>query len=191
MFADAYKETIASEGGYSSDPVDLGGETYTGISRKYNPDWQGWAVVDRLKLLPGFPVSLEGNPDLESMVTLFYRAEYWDKLLGGSIAEISPEIANEMFDTGVNMSRSRAVRFLQSGLNALNREGKIYDNLEVDGAIGRKTIAALRHLPRKDHGILLKMLNVMQGAHYLNRMEENETQERFARGWFSRVQISK
>ncbi len=38
-----------------------------------------------------------------------------------------------------------------------------------------------------DRKLLLKVLNVLQGAHYIDRMEHLPSQETFARGWFSRV----
>ena len=41
----AYKKIEAAEGGYVNDPDDKGGETYKGISRKANPDWNGWINI--------------------------------------------------------------------------------------------------------------------------------------------------
>ncbi len=38
-----------------------------------------------------------------------------------------------------------------------------------------------------DAGLLLKVLNVLQGAHYIDRMELLPSQETFARGWLARV----
>ena len=45
----AYKKIEAAEGGYVNDPDDKGGETYKGISRKANPDWDGWISIDQIK----------------------------------------------------------------------------------------------------------------------------------------------
>ncbi len=39
-----------------------------------------------------------------------------------------------------------------------------------------------------DARLLLKVLNVLQGAHYIDRMEHLPSQETFARGWFKRVE---
>jgi len=39
-----------------------------------------------------------------------------------------------------------------------------------------------------DAELLLKVLNVLQGAHYIDRMEHLPSQETFARGWFRRVE---
>jgi len=42
-----------------------------------------------------------------------------------------------------------------------------------------------------DRKLLLKVLNVLQGAHYIDRMEHLPSQETFARGWFSRVFLTR
>ncbi|MBW1801582.1 MAG: hypothetical protein JRJ85_12745, partial [Deltaproteobacteria bacterium] len=41
-FDEAFEKTTAIEGGYVFDPDDAGGETYKGISRRFNPSWGGW-----------------------------------------------------------------------------------------------------------------------------------------------------
>lgn len=48
-FGDAFKKLSIKEGGYVNDKDDAGGETYRGISRKYNPTWQGWNMIDQYK----------------------------------------------------------------------------------------------------------------------------------------------
>ena len=37
------------EGNYSNDKDDPGGETYKGISRNMNKDWEGWKIIDSYK----------------------------------------------------------------------------------------------------------------------------------------------
>ena len=48
-FEDAYKKLLIKEGGYVHDSDDSGGETYRGISRRYNPTWEGWDIIDTYK----------------------------------------------------------------------------------------------------------------------------------------------
>ena len=48
-FGDAFKKLSIKEGGYVNDKDDAGGETYKGISRRYNPTWQGWTMIDSYK----------------------------------------------------------------------------------------------------------------------------------------------
>ncbi len=40
---------LSHEGGYANHPADKGGETYRGISRKANPNWEGWKYIDDVK----------------------------------------------------------------------------------------------------------------------------------------------
>lgn len=87
------------------------------------------------------------------------------------------------------MGVRRAVRFLQSSLNLLNRNQKDYEDLIVDGWFGNKTLATLQLLLRKDRNseALVKMKNNQQGARYVEIMAGDSRQERFARGWIKRA----
>ena len=151
-FNEAFDITMGHEGGYTFDPNDAGGETYRGISRRYNPSWKGWHIIDRCDK------SKIEDLDIDNMVRDFYRNHYWDKMLGNKIG--SQMIANEMFDTGINMGIGRAIKFLQEGLNYLNRNEQLYPDLVVDGQIGNNTINALNTYLEKDKdGYLLKIMN--------------------------------
>ena len=48
-FLQAFESMIRNEGGYKLHSVegDRGGMTYAGIARKRNPQWPGWAAIDR------------------------------------------------------------------------------------------------------------------------------------------------
>ena len=188
-FLEAYKITMGHEGGYSSDPDDAGGETYKGVSRRYNPQWEGWKIIDDMKQHADFPKILNSLPQLQDCVYDFYKKDYWDS---NRLDEIdSQEIANEMFDTAVNMGRVRAAKFLQESLNYLNRNEKVYPDLAVDSHIGPATLRALDYI--LDHGeeeLLLKILNVLQGSFYLDYMKKNPVQEKYMRGWFNRVTLT-
>lgn len=187
-FKEAFRLTMAHEGGYSKNAVDVGGESYKGISRRYNPGWEGWAVIDAAKRARGFPRSLEAKRSLQAQVERYYKQHYWDKFWGDVIPR--QDVANELFDTGVNLGVQRAVEFLQQALNVLNRNGRLYADLVVDGVFGGKSIAALRAYLKKDKSeLLLKIMNVLQGVHYVEFMSKSPLQERFARGWFQRVEI--
>jgi len=189
-FKEAYDKTMGHEGGYVNDPTDAGGETYKGISRKYNPSWGGWKVIDGQKNSVSFPGCLNSNYELQAEVEKFYKANYWDVNRLDEVA--SQAVANEMFDTGVNMGVGRAGNFLQQSLNYLNRNGSLFADLVVDGKIGPASLSALhRILSDGDEEILLIMMNVLQGNHYMEYMSKSPTQERYARGWFKRVRLCK
>jgi lysozyme family protein len=97
-----------------------------------------------------------------------------------------------MFDTGVNMGVTRAAKFLQRALNYLNKNSILYDDLVDDGKIGKLTLGALDIIMNMgDEKVLYKILNILQANHYLEYMTKSPNQEKFARGWFSRVDFLK
>jgi len=178
----AFEKTMEHEGLYSSNKYDFGGETYRGISRKYHPEWEGWATFDKQR-------SNINHGELDHLVRSFYKEHYWDPNLLSSFPQ---DVANEMFDTGVNLGRRTAAKFLQQALSYLNKNEQLFPDLVDDGIVGPKTIKALNIIHnRKETKLLLKIMNVLQGYHYLSYMKKSPTQEVFARGWFKRVEISK
>lgn len=189
-FKEAYEITMGHEGGYSNDPVDAGGETYKGITKRFEPDWEGWVIIDSLRNNPNFPKCLDENEELQEKVMEVYKRKYWDIFWGDKFD--NQDIANEMFDTGVNMGTTRAIKYLQKSLNLLNRDQKNYSDISEDGVIGNNTLNTLNNFLnkfKKDVKYLLKLMNLFQGMHYINYMSKSPKQERFARGWLSRVKL--
>lgn len=186
-FTEAYNLTSAHEGGYVDDPTDRGGETYRGISRVHHPSWSGWRKIDAYKGRPGFPAMLNEDRPLQNSVKSFYKRKYWDRFLGDQVPD--QQAANELYDTGVNMGIRRAVRFLQNALNQLNRNQRNYKDLVVDGWLGQGTLEVLKQYLRLDRksDFLLKMMNIQQGARYIEIMENDPSQEKYARGWLKRA----
>ena len=190
-FETAYSDTEKNEGGYVNDPHDTGGETYKGISRRYNPSWAGWQAIDEIKRSISSQEmnrALQENEPVQRAVAAFYKSHYWDKFWGDQMPEQA--IADEIFDTSVNMGVHRAVMFLQEGLNLLNRDQKNYDDISEDGVFGPTTLDRLqKYLAGDKPEYLLKLMNVLQGMHYIEFMKKNPVQEKFARGWLSRVNV--
>jgi lysozyme family protein len=169
MKTEIINEIIRAEGGYVNDPSDSGGETNFGITE-------------------GVARAFGYTGDMRDMprATAFdiYAARYWDAVRGDELAELSAAVTFEVVDTGVNMGQARAVTFLQRALNVLNVGGRLYPDLTVDGLSGPMTIAALRqYLDARDEGVLLKALNCLQGAAYIELAERREKDERFVYGW--------
>jgi len=183
-YEEAFKITMGHEGGYSNLKLDRGAETFRGISRRFFPSWAGWRLVDHMK---DDPAILSDSQELKDLVEDFYKAEFWDRFVGDAMPD--QEIANEVFDTSVNMGVHQAIKFLQIALSKLNRHESVFRNLAEDGVYGDMTAKALNVVVQshRDAGILFKMLNVLQGARYLSIMTQSEDQEVWARGWFSRV----
>ena len=158
-FNKAFKITIGHEGGYVNDKTDRGGETKYGISKRSYPN-----------------IDIE-NLSLEDAKNIYYK-KYWNTKRAN--LKLLPElIAIEVFDTAVNMGSTRAYKMLQEALNLLNRVETYYDDLKVDGFIGKITIRAIDKVSNKE---LLKVLNGLQFSKYLRIVKKNHSQERFFAG---------
>ncbi len=192
-FATAYAPLRQYEGGYSNNAADRGGETYAGIARNFFPGWAGWPIIDRWKRSVGTRASalnkaLSTVPELRTLVEDWYRAEWWDKL---GLATLPQALANEIFEQAVNLGKGGAGKKVQTVCNAFNHKGgsSLFPDLKVDGAIGPKTLSALRSIlaHRADEDALVHALNCMQGAHYLELAAKKPSQRQFTVGWMKRT----
>ena len=178
-FDKALAHTLGIEGGYVDDPTDRGGKTRYGITEAVARKW-------------GYDGPMHDLPlDLAKRI---YRGDYWDVNRLDVVAAWDEAVALEMFDTGVNQGAQDAGIYLQRALNLLNRSNReepLFPDLMVDGLIGSRTIGALHFLTTdQEHRVLLTMLNVQQGYQYIEIMERRKSHEKYARGWFDRVQIT-
>lgn len=172
-FQQAFQITLGNEGTYSNNPADSGGMTYCGISRNNFPNCSCWSIIDSSPAS-----SWKQNQELAQIVKDLYKKEFWDHFLGDEIA--SQEIANELFDTSVNMGMKVEGQFLQRALNSINIVGT---DLTVDGVIGQGTIHYANLLNATQTKVVVRILNSLQCAKYLSITENNKTQRRFMVGW--------
>jgi len=181
-FKDAYIELIGDEGGYVNDPDDSGGETYKGISRRYNPDWTGWNLIDNYKEnKENFKDFLKTDDNLEALVQAYYKANYWHKFKGEELPYI---VAEELFEQSVNLGTWKTAGInLQKALNLLNRNGKLFKDLLVDGLVGPTTLKTVKLVKSRR---LLKVLNGLQFMRYYELDTKNPTLEKYV-GWFDRT----
>lgn len=132
QFDEEFDKVILAEGGYVNDPDDAGGETYLGISRKNNPKWIGWEVIDNIKKkygTKGITARLKKDTALTNSAKLLYKQNYWDVLELDDIP--SQSIAHEMFDTCVNCGKTTAIRIAQQVL-MMTVTGKWSDELKYN-----------------------------------------------------------
>lgn len=170
---------IEREGGYSNRLGDRGGPTCWGITIKTARE-NGYTGP-----MPDLP---------RERAKAIYKGCYWIRPGLHLIAPLSRRITEELFDTGVNMGVGTAAIILQRCLNVLNREGRDYDDLKVDGGIGKATAEALKGYLTvrgvEGETVLLRAMNCLQGAHYITLAESAFDQEQNAYGWLSaRVEI--
>lgn len=162
---------IAAEGGYSKNPADKGGETMYGIT----------VAVARAN---GYHGAMRDLPlDLAKHI---YNKRYVIEPKFDQVAGIDLDVGMELIDTGVNMGPHRAAEFLQRWLNGFNFGGQ-YQELFIDGRVGTVTLDALDRFLRwrKAEGtaVLLKALNGLQAARYLEITERDKSQRMFLFGW--------
>lgn len=112
LFAQAVAATLEHEGGYVNDPVDPGGETKFGISKRAYPG-ENIAALTRER------------------AEAIYLRDYWRPLQCDSF--VAP-VAFKLFDLAVNIGKRRAVYLLQDAICDLGRV------VAVDGVVGPQTI---------------------------------------------------
>lgn len=131
-FDEEFDKVILAEGGYVNDPDDAGGETYLGISRKNNPKWVGWEVIDDIKKKYGtknITSQLKKDVALTNSAKLLYKQNYWDVLELDDIP--SQGIAHQLFDTCVNCGKTTAICIAQQVL-MMTITGKWSDELKYN-----------------------------------------------------------
>lgn len=135
--------------------------------------WEGGYVNDPHD--PGgetkYGISKRAHPDVdipsltEEKAALIYRHDYWNRIHGDSLPEV---VALVTFDFAVNSGVRRASTTLQRVVNVTQ-----------DGVIGKKTIAAAKHLVPMSvaEGILVERASFLVGLH----------RPHFLKGWMRRV----
>jgi len=117
-YKSAIGKVLKSEGGYSNDPDDGGGETYKGISRRFWPQWLGWTIIDALKKESKFPKKpttpneIEIDVQLQYEVQMFYYEQFWVKIGGDKIS--NQGIADLLVDSAVNEGIKPAIKRAQA-----------------------------------------------------------------------------
>jgi lysozyme family protein len=163
---------ISNEGGYVNDSSDLGGETKYGITvltAKAN------GYYGNMKDLP------------LSLARQIYANKYYYEPKFDKVAVLSESIAAELTDTAVNMGVEISKGFLQSSLNLFNRQEKDYKDIPEDRSIGPITLAALGSFLSKrgkeGEQVMVRTLNIMQGARYIEITKARVANEEFLWGW--------
>ena len=149
---------FAVEGPYVNNPKDPGGATNHGITER----------VARQHGYTGHMRDL--TKDTASDI---YYTDYIKKPGYEPILERSPIVAHELVDSAANAGPSRASRWFQVALNALNRDQQDYPDVVVDGKVGPATIRAYDRLIAKrgrvkSCSLMVKLLDAQQAGHYLS-----------------------
>ncbi len=161
-FLQAFERTIVAEGGYklTSTPGDTGGQTYAGISRKWNPTWHGWAFVDR------------GETPPTVLVRTLYKTRYWDPL---RLDEVTHQrIAESIYDFAVNASVQTSAKLAQLAVG-----------VAPDGTFGPVTLSALNGT--SDPRLFMAQFTIAKIARYRDICQRDPSQKKFLVGWLNRA----
>lgn len=135
-FYAAFRRTEKREGPslWTNIKGDSGGETWSGISRRANPDWEGWKILDAI------PNKVNRqkitSPELERMKRDLYRERYWEPIWGDRL--IHQEMADLMYDTAVNMGVRKSIILAQR-----------VDHMEETGVMSEELLEKLNSRKRK------------------------------------------
>lgn len=176
-FIPAYLLTISYEGGYGLLKGDKGGETYMGISRVYNPNFPGWAIIDNYKKKYSngkIPQNTRFSKDaqLETMVRDYYLVNYWNAKAKGSQIK-NQETANLVYDMVVN--HGQGARVVNEAINtAMNR-----NTVTVTNKITSDTLHWLNSNTEKIYPFILQ-----QREKYMRSLADFD---KFGKGWINRL----
>lgn len=166
-------ELIQREGGYVNHPSDRGGATMYGIT-------------EARARAEGYKGGMASLP--RALAFDIYEEDYWLNPGFDKVSTRFAKLAEELFDTGVNMGPKTAARFLQRALNAFNGRGSLFSDIKVDGDIGKMTVYALDSFIQKRgkvaaETVLLRLCDALQAVKYLEIAENDNRQEDFMFGW--------
>jgi len=177
--------TGRNEGGYANNKADKGGETFAGIARNFWAQWLGWKYIDRYKddyykakatnktkLNLAQWVNASAKVVTEPVLGLiseFYRVNFWHLNRLEDIKD--QQVANSVYDFGVNSGKGRAAKFLQEAVGT-----------DQDGKVGQKTIDAVNAMNPKQ---LLTIYNKLREEFY--REIAVGDQKQFLTSWLSRL----
>ena len=164
--------TIGREGGYSNHPADTGGPTR-------------WGITERVARANGYQGDMRALS--RETAVLIYKTQYLIRPGFADVAALSPRIGEELFDSGVNIGPARPALWFQMALNALNNGGTLYGDVAEDGDVGPGTLAAfkayLRARGADAESVMLKVLNGLQLAFYIDISRSRAANEAFTFGW--------
>ena len=157
-------EVIKAEGGYQVTTIkdDRGGMTCAGISRRANPDWPGWTLIDK-----GVPAT---DPRVKSIIHAQYRHAYWAQIRGDEIYH--HDIALLIYSCAV-----------LGGVRTSSRHAQRSCGADVDGYIGKNT---LEKINSTDAELFVLRFTVLRIKRHKDIVWRDRTQQKFFLGWITR-----
>lgn len=168
---------VGNEGGLSDHPADNGGLTNLGITQ---------STLDRARLeINGLPSSVRNLT--RAQAEEIYRVFYWE----ASKADMMPyPLCTLHFDAAVNHGVGGAGKLLQKTINNYAAKAGLDAHVDVDGAVGLKTLAALcQCLDLKGNvSLICEIYCNQREAYYKAIVDNNPSQGVFLKGWLNRLE---
>lgn len=172
-FKPAFAFTLQHEdpGGTGKVTEDGGGRTRFGIAARFHPD-----LAEEFFTGPAEEALAEAGRIEER--------EYWEPM---RLAEVkNQDVANKLFDMGVNMGTRQAGIYAQRAANMLLSRAVQAGVLTEDGNIGEKTLAAINSL---EPAGFYQALREQSEAHYRHLAAVNPAQAGNLPGWLKRANV--
>lgn len=151
---------LKHEGGFVNDPLDSGGITNLGVTKRV---WEEFV---------GHPVSEADMRNLTvEKVSRLYKQRYWDRVQADKLPK---GVDYVVFDFAINAGVGRAVKTLQSTVGST-----------PDGIIGNRTLASVNAMDAKE---LVNKYSDARVDFYQGIVARRPDQVRFIRGWLNRVE---
>lgn len=165
QFQEAFQYTMLFEDRYREYAVqpDPGGFAISGINSAAFPD-----EFARIQAIP----QSERGPSVEE----FYQSKFWTPMKIGGIND--QDLANRVFDMGVNGGSVEAVQLLQQAVGALRHP------VTVDGHIGPETLQAVDEC---EHDAILAAYRQQRQDYYKAVVVKNPDKAKYLKGWLRRA----
>lgn len=147
--------------------VDAGGRTRFGIAEKFHPD-----LPDEFFTGPAEDALAEAEK--------IEQREYWDAMRLDEVE--NQNVANKLFDMGINMGARQAALYAQRAANALVA---VDARVAEDGVIGPRTLAAIN---AADPIAYYQLLREFSAAYYRHVAAVNPAQAVNLAGWLRRAE---
>lgn len=171
-FQYAYRILLKHEGNYCHHPDDKGGETYRGITKRYNLHWYGWKYVDKTRNKKWNTEVPQANFWAQDHYLTIWVREGFDEIE-------DRQLAAYLFDYRVNaFTGPREIR------KVLNEVGLC---LPISNKFDAELAGCVNVAPK---WLLKNRLEYHRSKHYKRLAYKDHTQRKFLKHWLQRTKFS-
>lgn len=170
-FMTAFSHIKTHEGNYANIKEDRGGETYAGITRRWNPEWEGWEFIDQAKPLN----QCDSVGGLVPHYVLDYYLTIWVR--EGFYLIRDQQTANYLLDFRIN--GTVGTKIITKVMKEIGAE------VEVTNIMTEEVI---REVNKLDKIVFLEKLKTRRIKFYHSIVRRDPSQKKFLSHWLYRAQ---